>query len=857
MIRIVLFLLFISQSLFAQVTLPVLHDSVFNTYFHQRASLFKTMPQTKGNIVFVGNSITDGGEWNELFGDTRIKNRGISGDITAGIIFRLPEIAKRKPAKVFLMIGTNDLSKGISADSVVKNILLISSYLKQESPATKFFVQSILPVNNVFGKFNGHTGNGEKINFVNERLKENADSASYTFIDLYTVFKDEQGRLKVEFTNDGLHLKGEAYLLWKHLLYPYVYDLQKKASLIPLPQQLTWKKGTFPLYKCRAIVVTDSALMKEARDLENIFIENGLQTSINNKVGKDEIQIVLQFDTSNSSKMANEAYILKISEKKILLTAKTTHGIFYGIQTLRQLMRDGVMIDACEITDQPAFAWRGYMIDVGRNYMSIPLLKQQIDVMAMYKLNIFHFHATEDIAWRLAIKQYPQLTAPETMLRHKGMYYTQAEIKELIAYCKERHITFVPEIDMPGHSAAFKRAMKVDMQSNSGMKYLKNILKEICSTYDVPYIHIGADEVKITNKNFIPEFTAYIESLGKKVIGWQPGGNFTNSTIRQLWMDDNAHHTSNNQVQLIDSRHLYLNHMDPLEAVTSIFNRKIGDKENGDAATLGGTICMWPDRAVAKEEDVLRMNPVYPGMMAFAERIWRGGGQSGWIANIDDGDRKSFTEFENRLLDNKKLYFSNKIFNYAKQSNIVWKLYGPYNNNGDLAKQFIPETKNLNETNTKIYKEQTGGTIVLRHWWAPLIKGAIDKPKASTTWYATTQIWADEDGVKNFWIGFNNISRSPSTDSPPADGWDDKSSAVWVNGILIEPPHWLRAGQKGNSEIPLLDEGYEYRSPTKIFLKKGWNEILIKAPIGSFKGRDWQNPVKWKFTFVENDIGTK
>jgi len=228
MIRIVLFLLFISQSLFAQVTLPVLHDSVFNTYFHQRASLFKTMPQTKGNIVFVGNSITDGGEWNELFGDTRIKNRGISGDITAGIIFRLPEIAKRKPAKVFLMIGTNDLSKGISADSVVKNILLISSYLKQESPATKFFVQSILPVNNVFGKFNGHTGNGEKINFVNERLKENADSASYTFIDLYTVFKDEQGRLKVEFTNDGLHLKGEAYLLWKHLLYPTYMTYKRK-----------------------------------------------------------------------------------------------------------------------------------------------------------------------------------------------------------------------------------------------------------------------------------------------------------------------------------------------------------------------------------------------------------------------------------------------------------------------------------------------------------------------------------------------------------------------------------------------------------------------------------------------------
>ncbi|HRF25631.1 MAG TPA: beta-N-acetylhexosaminidase, partial [Chitinophagaceae bacterium] len=98
---------------------------------------------------------------------------------------------------------------------------------------------------------------------------------------------------------------------------------------------------------------------------------------------------------------------------------------------------------------------------------------------------------------------------------------------------KERQITFVPEIDMPGHSAAFKRAMGVDMQSDSGIVILKNILKEFCTTYDVDYIHIGADEVKITNKNFVPEITNYIESFGKKVIGWQPGGNFTNSTIRQ------------------------------------------------------------------------------------------------------------------------------------------------------------------------------------------------------------------------------------------------------------------------------------------------------------------------------------
>lgn len=650
--------------------------------------------------------------------------------------------------------------------------------------------------------------------------------------------------------NNDLRMLNESHLLWEHIVFPYVYDMHEKPSLIPLPQQLNWTNNVFPLYKCVSIVVTDNTLIKEAVFLKNLIKEKGLQAEVTNKTAKDKVHIELRFNPASVSSMSSEAYSLSVSDKKILIIAKTAHGIFNGIQTLRQLMRNGVMVNGCEITDEPSFTWRGYMIDVGRNYMSMPLLKQQIDVMAMYKLNIFHFHATEDIAWRIAIKQYPQLTAPEHMLRNKGMYYTEAEIKELIEYCKERHITFVPEIDMPGHSAAFKRAMKTDMQSDSGLIYVKNILKEFCETYDVPYIHIGADEVKITNKNFVPEVTAYIESLGKKVIGWQPGGNFTESTLRQLWMDDNAHHTSNNQVQFIDSRHLYLNHMDPHEAVTTIFNRKIADKEKGDATTLGGTICIWPDRAVAKEEDVFRMNPVYPGMLAFAERSWRGGGQDGWVANIDDGDKNGFVDFENRLLDNKKLFFSHKIFNYQKQSNTVWKLYGPYTNEGNLKKQFLPETKNWKETTTKPYKELTGSTIVLRHWWAPLIKGAIDTPKDSTTWYATTKIWANEDGPKNFWIGFNNISRSPATDSPPANAWDEKGSAIWVNGNLIAPPKWIRAGQKGNAEIPLMDEGYEYREPTKILLKKGWNTVLIKAPIGSFKGKDWQNPVKWMFTFV-------
>ena len=835
----------------AQVNLPVYPDSIFSTYYHQRVTLFQSLPQTEGDIIFVGNSITDGGEWSELFDDKRVKNRGVSGDITAGVIRRIDEIARRKPAKVFLMIGPNDLARNISPDSVVKNILLTVAYLKQQTPSTKVFLQSILPVNNIYGKFGGHTSKAEQIKSVNDRLKGESAISHYTYIDLHAQFSDESGKLKANHTNDGLHLKGEAYLLWKHIVYPYVYDLQTKPSLIPLPQSLQWNKGYFPLHGCKTIVINDYSLLKEGLLLQNELQRRGLNIKLEHKASEKENYIQLRLAKVDAPQSSAEVYSLKITDNKILVTANTPHGIFNGIQTLQQLMRDDVMVPSCEILDWPSFSWRGYMIDVGRNYQSMDLLKQQIDIMAKYKLNIFHFHPTEDIAWRIASKQYPQLTAPEIMLRNKGMYYSESDIKELITFCKERYITFVPEIDMPGHSAAFKRAMKTDMQSDSGMVYIKNILKEFCTTYDIPYLHIGADEVKITNKNFVPEVTAYVESFGKKVIGWEPGGNFTDNTIRQMWMDDNAHVSANKTIQFIDSRHLYLNHMDPLESVVTIFNRMIGNKEKSDASLLGGTLCMWHDRAVAKEDDVQKMNPVYPGILAFAERSWRGGGYKGWVATIGEPGAKpvnEFTEFEGRLLDQQQDNFSGLPFPYARQSAIQWKLYGPYDNGGELSRQFLPEKSDVNKMQAS--KKAVGGTIIWRHWWATLIKAVLDDPKENTTWYASTQIWSDEEKIENFWIGFNNLSRSPATDSPKPDTWDNHQSKVWVNGKLIDSPDWKRGGQKGNSENPLIDEGYEYRKPTKILLKKGWNDVLIKSPIGSFKGTDWQNPEKWMFTFV-------
>lgn len=841
-------LCFISPNVFAQITLPVYPDSLFSTYYQQKASFAASLPVSKDDIVFIGNSITDGAIWSELFNDIHVKSRGFSGDVTAGLIHRFADIARRKPAKIFMMIGTNDLARGITADTVVKNILLMADYLFKESPSTQLYVQSILPVNDVFNKFPTHTKNGEKINEVNKLLDKESSSHHYRYINLHDYFKDANGKMNTLYSNDGLHLLGTGYALWKHLIYPYVYDLNEKPSLIPMPQTLKWNEGNFPLYACKSILVKDRSLQKEAELLQQKIEAKGWHVNIVNKITGSEPFIELKFQKVNAPQLNDQSYLLNVSDNKVTLGASSPQGIFYAIQTFEQLMRDGEWINNCEIKDWPAFSWRGYMVDVGRNYESMDLLKEQIEKMAFYKLNIFHFHFTEDIAWRLQSKLYPQLTAPQNMLRDKGQYYTEENMRELIRYCKERYITLVPEIDMPGHSDAFKRAMHTDMQSDSGIAILKNILKEFCTTYTLPYFHIGGDEVKIHNKNFIPEITKYLESFGKKTIGWEPGANFLPETMRQLWMDDNGKSGLQSDINFIDSRHLYLNHIDPLEAPVTIYFRQIGNVENENKNIKGATLCLWPDRRVADKNKIFSENPVYPGMVAFAERTWRGGGIRGWVTNVKSGNQENeYAEFEQRLLDHKEQYFQNIPFPYHRQMMMHWDLFGPYKNDGDLSKIFAPENKNFSDSPSL---KATGGTIVLRHWWYPLINGVISNPSENTTWYATTKIWSDEEKAGDFWIGFNDLSRSPATDTPDEGTWNDLQSKVWVNGNAVPPPHWQYAGQKGNSEIPLTDEGYSYREPTKILLHKGWNTVLIKAPVGSFKGKDWQNPVKWEFTFL-------
>jgi len=634
------------------------------------------------------------------------------------------------------------------------------------------------------------------------------------------------------------------------LLLFSVLFLDAQEDLIPMPQQITWRSEKLDISKGLMLIAGGSIAHNELEIAERIFKNQGVDVFNDKKdLPKFRLAIVSHIEGIESP----EGYQLSINTDGISVLGTTAKGIFYGLQTLSQFTVFDKKISFVEIKDEPAFSFRGFLLDVGRNYQPVKMIKEQIDIMANYKLNVLHFHFTEDIAWRLESKKYPGLTDAKIMTRWPGKFYTVQEFQELIDYCTERHILFLPEIDMPGHSQAFERYFGVNMQNKQGIKYVKELLKEFSETFPkLKHFHIGGDEVKISNRQFMPEITQYVESLGYKTYGWHPGSNLERSTIRQMWMGGPEAIDSISGLQCVDSKHLYLNHMDPLETVTTLFFRRFAEQSVESNQLSGAILCSWPDRAVSKPEDMFLQNAIYPGMITFAERIWKGSGESGWKANLPSEQSTSlqqFKEFENRLLIHKIKYFTNLPFPYVKQTDLQWELIGPFDNKGDLSKVFSIERDPFAE-DLKVYKTQIGGTVILRHWWADVIPGVIDTPHENTTFYARTKIWSNREETRSFWIGFHNISRSYSSDSPPAGSWDELQSQVFVNLEKVEPPLWKQAGQQGELEIPLLDEGYSYREPTRIQLRKGWNEILIKLPVSGFKGKDWKNPVKWMFTFI-------
>ena len=559
------------------------------------------------------------------------------------------------------------------------------------------------------------------------------------------------------------------------------------------------------------------------------------------------------------AKFQEEAYHLLITKKGILLEATTPKGMYWGRQTLEQLKttkNKKIYLPQCEITDWPAFRIRGFMHDVGRSFIPVEELKREISLLSRYKINVFHWHLTENQAWRLECKKYPQLNAPENMEREKGKYYTLEEARQLVEFCKQHQVLLIPEIDMPGHSAAFERTFKTDMQSEKGTQILKDIIDEVCATFDVPYLHIGTDEVQFTNPDFVPMMVKYIRDKGKKVISYNPGWNYKPGEIdmTQLW---SYRGKAQKGIPAIDCRYHYANHFDTYADLVAMFNSRIYNQPEGSDDLAGSIVAFWNDRYIDNTPQLLAENNFYPYMLTLAERAWRGGGNcyfdgKGTLLWEDEPEQlAAFKEFEDRLLWQKNTWLKEVPFPYVRQTQSEWQITDAFPNGGDLNKVFPPEEKedSVYQYEGKTYKTRKiiGNGIYLRHVWGTLVPGFYANPQENHTAYATRWIYSPKERKTKLALEFQNYSRSESDLAPRQGTWDYKCSRAWLNGQEIMPPVWKNTNTERSNEITLKNENYMSRPAIDITLKKGWNKLMLKLPVGKFSSKETRL-VKWMFT---------
>lgn len=373
-------------------------------------------------------------------------------------------------------------------------------------------------------------------------------------------------------------------------------------QIIPKPEKLTMTKGRF-LINSKTKIISDLSLDSEAKYLSEII---GTGSNI-------ELEILEEGPTKNNIKLeldseidSPEGYNLKVSFDKIVISGKTPAGVFYGIQSLRQLMPAAIettgqelhdlTIPGVEISDHPRYGYRGMHLDVGRHFFGVASIKKYLDLIAMHKMNTFHWHLTEDQGWRIEIKKYPRLTqigayrkgtaiglagtrnAPYTYdTIPYGGFYTQDEIKEVVAYAADRHITVIPEIELPGHSLAALAAYpefgnstgpyevakrwgiftEIYAPTEETFGFLEDILSEVMQLFPSKFIHIGGDEVlkkeweesayaqdvikreglkdeHELQSYFVQRIEKFLNKNGRNMIGWDEileGGLAPNATV--------------------------------------------------------------------------------------------------------------------------------------------------------------------------------------------------------------------------------------------------------------------------------------------------------------------------------------
>ncbi|WP_313807574.1 family 20 glycosylhydrolase [Flavobacterium sp.] len=557
------------------------------------------------------------------------------------------------------------------------------------------------------------------------------------------------------------------FFIFLGLLISVSGTAQNALPLLPQPKEMQVQNGNFILNKATLLLAENSQKSNEIR-LFNQFLQSNygfqLLTVNNSKSSENIIQIQVENPEANDS----GAYQLEVTAQQIRIFAKSNLGLFYAFQTLQQLLPvekiSELKVSCVKIKDEPKYSWRGMHLDVCRHFFPKEFIKKYIDYLAMYKMNTFHWHLTDDQGWRIEIKKYPKLTEvgafrKGSMIGHYseqkfdnklyGGFYTQEDIKEIVAYAKERYITVVPEIEMPGHAVAalasypelsctggpFEVAKiwgvldDVFCPKETTFQFLEDVLSEVITLFPSEYIHIGGDESpKVRWKNcqhcqalikkenlkdehelqsyFIKRIEKFVNSKGRKIIGWDEileGGLAPNAAVMS-WRGTEGGIAAAKQkhpVVMTPGSHCYFDHYqgepknEPIafggyttvEKVYS-FNPTPDALSKEEAKyILGAQGNLWTEY-IETPNHVEYM--IMPRMAALAEVVW------------GTSSPNNYKDFQDRLLQHFSVYDQRGI-NYSKAIfEVTSKVSRAENENGVLF--------SLKSTNPSI-RFTTDGTL--------------------------------------------------------------------------------------------------------------------------------------------------
>lgn len=455
-------------------------------------------------------------------------------------------------------------------------------------------------------------------------------------------------------------------------------NIYSQMSLIPKPQQFTIKVGSFILNSQTVISYSDESKIIASYLKDYLKSSFDVETKLSEQKTANSIKIVLR-DVENINNNP-EGYHLLVTKDNILIEANSNHGLFYGVQTLKQMLplkttNDNIEIPCVEIYDYPKFKWRGLNLDCCRHFMSKDFIKRYIDLLAFQKMNVLHWHLTEDQGWRIEIKKYPELTKIGAFRKYDdgtvyGGYYSQDDIKEIVQYAKERFITVVPEIEMPGHSTA-AIATYPELSCTGGpfevgtlwgiykdiycagnektFEFLENVLTEVIELFPSKYIHIGGDEapkerwqncekcqLRIKEENladehqlqsyFIKRIEKFLNSKGREIIGWDEileGGLAPGATV-QSWRGTKGAIDAakmNHDVIVSPTSHCYFDYPIETTDVPKVYSfNPVPDELTDEEAehVLGSEGNMWTEYAPQHLVDYR----LFPRLTALAEVLW-------------------------------------------------------------------------------------------------------------------------------------------------------------------------------------------------------------------------------------------